>query len=52
MMVRDGLIGATLIVDYRDPQVVIPTNLARCVVLNISGRTRSARVVNNACPAA
>jgi prepilin-type N-terminal cleavage/methylation domain-containing protein len=52
MMVRDGLIGATLIVDYRDPQVVIPTNMARCVVLNISGRTRSARVVNNACPAA
>lgn len=52
MMVRTGLIGATLIVDYRDPQVVIPTNMARCVVLNSAGRARAARVVNNACPAA
>jgi type IV fimbrial biogenesis protein FimT len=52
MMVRDGLLGATLIVDHRDPQVVLPTNMARCVVLNSAGRSRAARVVNNACPAA
>jgi prepilin-type N-terminal cleavage/methylation domain-containing protein len=52
MMVRTGLVQTTLIVDYRDPQVVLPTNMARCVELNLSGRARAVRVVNNACPAA
>jgi prepilin-type N-terminal cleavage/methylation domain-containing protein len=52
LVVLGGLFGATLIIDYRDPQVVVPTNMARCVVLNSAGRARAARVVNNACPAA
>jgi Tfp pilus assembly protein FimT len=52
LVVLGGLFGATLIVDYRDPQILIPTNMARCVVLNSAGRARAARVVNNACPAA
>jgi prepilin-type N-terminal cleavage/methylation domain-containing protein len=52
MMVRSGQVQTTLIVDYHDPQVVLPTNMARCVEINLSGRARAARVVNNACPAA
>jgi len=47
-----GLFGISLIVDYRDPQVAQPTNLGRCVVLNSSGRTRAARLVNGFCPQA
>lgn len=41
----------TLIIDYRDPQVLVPTNMARCIAMNSAGRARAARVVNSVCPA-
>ncbi len=47
-----GPLGVTLVIDFRDPQVLIPTNMARCIALNSAGRARAARVVNNVCPAA
>jgi prepilin-type N-terminal cleavage/methylation domain-containing protein len=52
-LVRDGgQAEVSVVIDHRDPQVATPTNMARCVGLDIAGRARSARVVNNACPAA
>jgi prepilin-type N-terminal cleavage/methylation domain-containing protein len=38
------------IVDYRDPQVVQPTVLGRCMVANLTGRGRVHRLVNGICP--
>jgi prepilin-type N-terminal cleavage/methylation domain-containing protein len=38
------------IVDYRDPQVVQPTALGRCMVANLTGRGRVHRLVNGVCP--
>ncbi len=48
----NGAIGMTVVFDFRDPQVATPTNAGRCAAMNISGRVRINRMVNNACPAA
>ena len=47
---QGNALGVTFFVDYRDPQVAVRTNLARCLVANISGRGRVARMVNDVCP--
>ncbi len=46
--------GAAVILffDHRDTQVAVRSDKARCVELTISGRSRVARVVNDACPIA
>jgi type IV fimbrial biogenesis protein FimT len=47
-----GFLGTTLFIDYRDTGVAVRTNMARCLVVNSSGRSRVARVVADVCPAA
>ena len=47
-----GAIGITLFIDVRDTAVPVRSDMARCLVANITGRPRVARVVANACPAA
>jgi type IV fimbrial biogenesis protein FimT len=49
---QGNALGVTFFVDYRDPQVAVRTNLARCLVANITGRGRVARMVNDVCPGA
>jgi prepilin-type N-terminal cleavage/methylation domain-containing protein len=47
-----GAIGITLFIDVRDTAVAVRSDMARCLVANITGRPRVARVVADACPAA
>lgn len=42
----------TLFIDVRDTAVAVRSDMARCLVANITGRPQSARVVADACPAA
>ena len=42
----------TLFIDVRDTAVAVRSNMARCLVANITGRPQVARVVADACPAA
>lgn len=54
LTVGGGAIGMTLFFDHRDIQVAQRTERARCVAMNITGRSRVARVdvPTNTCPAA
>jgi prepilin-type N-terminal cleavage/methylation domain-containing protein len=54
LTVGGGAIGITLFFDHRDIQVAQRTERARCVAMNITGRSRVARVdvPTNTCPAA
>ncbi len=49
---QGNALGVTFFVDYRDHQVAVRTNIARCLVANITGRGRVARMVNDVCPGA
>jgi prepilin-type N-terminal cleavage/methylation domain-containing protein len=42
----------TLFIDVRDTAVPVRSDMARCLVANITGRPQVARVVADACPAA
>jgi type IV fimbrial biogenesis protein FimT len=52
LTLNGGPVGVTLFFDHRDTQVATRSNMARCIALNSSGRSRVARVVNDACPVA
>lgn len=51
-LTTNGVFGMELAFDYRDIALNTLSNMARCVALNISGRSYIARAVNGACPGA
>jgi len=54
LTVGGGALGMTLFFDHRDIAVPARTERARCIAMNITGRTRVVRVdwLNNVCPQA
>lgn len=45
-----GQAAGSYFIDYRDKSVAIRSSMARCIVVNFSGRTRVAKMVADVCP--